>query len=368
MAGRLKKRADGRYQAIATLNGKRHTFYGKTPSEARDKAEAARRRVRNGGPVRDATRSLEDWLGEWTSTYLALSDRAESIKIMHAGYCRTWLVPTLGQIPLANLSGNDVNRLLLRMREAGKAESTRRNAYTTLRKSLDDAVTEGLLAANPAHRIRQPGVNREEARFLVPGEVARLLKAADGHRYRVVLVFILGTGVRRGEALALRWPDIDLERGQAKLRGSLIRRGGSLVVSGVKTKASRRTVALSPTMVELLRRHKAQQASERLRCGPRWRDGEFVFATADGAPVEPQNVLRTVREAAQKAGLNQVTVHSLRHTYATAALLNGVALKVVSANLGHASIQITADTYGHVTDDAARAGAVKVAEALGLEA
>ncbi|MBT9605456.1 site-specific integrase [Microbacterium sp.] len=368
MTGRLKKRADGRYQATATLNGKRQTFYGKTPLEAREKADAARRRVRNGGPVRDATRSLEDWLSEWTSTYLALSDRAESTKIMYLGYCRTWIIPTLGHVPLASLSGNDVNRLLLRMKAAGKADSTRRNCYTALRKALDDAVTEGLLGLNPVHRIRQPGVSREEARFLTTSEVTRLLQAAEGHRYRVVLVFILGTGLRRGEALALKWSDVDLEKAQAKLRGSLIRREGRLVVSGVKTKASRRTVALSPTIVDLLRRHRAHQASERLQAGRRWRDGDFVFATSDGAPVEPQNVLRTVREAARKAGLGHVTVHALRHTYATAALLNGVALKVVSANLGHASIQITADTYGHVTDDAARDGAAKVAEALGLNA
>ncbi len=316
--------------------------------------------------MRDATRSLEDWLSEWTSTYLALSDRAESTKIMHEGYCRMWLVPTLGQVSLASLSGNDVNRLLLRMKEAGKAESTRRNCYTTLRKALDDAVLEGLLATNPVHRIRQPGVHREEARFLTADEVTRLLKAAEGHRYRVVVVFILGTGVRRGEALALKWSDVDLDSGHAKLRGSLTRREGRLVVSGVKTRASRRTVALSPTVAELLRRHRAQQAAERLRAGGDWHDEDFVFATASGRPVEPQNVLRTVREAAHEAGLSRVTVHSLRHTYATAALLNGVALKVVSANLGHASIQITADTYGHVTDDAARAAAEKVAAALGL--
>ncbi|POH59158.1 site-specific integrase [Cryobacterium zongtaii] len=366
MAGRLTKRLDNRYTVTLTLDGKRRFFYGKTQAEAKGKADEARARVKAGGPVRDATRMLTDWLNEWTDTYLALSDRAESTKIMHAGYVRTWISPTIGRVPLGSLTGNDVNRMLLAMKAAGKAESTRRNCYTTLRKALDDAVSNGLLAANPAHKIRQPGVNRNEARFLTATEVGLLLQASQTHRYEVVIRFILGTGLRRGEALALRWSDIDLDDAHAKLRGSLTRRGSQLVVSGVKTKASRRTIALSPAMVRLLRQHKAAQAKERLRAGNRWRDHGMVFATADGALVEPQNILRTVREAAIKAGLEPVTVHSLRHTYATAALLNGVALKVVSANLGHASIQITADTYGHVTDDAARAGAVKVAEALGL--
>jgi integrase len=366
MAGRLKKRADNRYQVTRTFDGKRHFFYAKTQAEARALADEARVRFKAGGPVRDATRTLADWLNEWTTTYLTLSNRAESTKIMHAGYCRTWIIPAMGQVPLGSLTVNDINRMLLQMKAAGKAESTRRNCYTTLRKSLDDAVTNGLLAANPAHRIRQPGVNRNEARFLTPVEVGQLLRAAQSHRYGTVLRFILGTGLRRGEALALRWIDVDLDSAHAKLRGSLTRRGKELVISGVKTKASRRTIALSPVMVALLRAHRAQQAAERLRAGNLWRDEGFIFTTAQGAAVEPQNILRTVRESARKAGLKSVTVHSLRHTYATAALLNGVALKVVSANLGHASIQITADTYGHVTDDAARAGAIKVAEALGL--
>ncbi|MEN2742499.1 site-specific integrase [Microbacterium sp. X-17] len=366
MAGRLTKRADKRFVVTATFEGKRYFFYGKTQAEARSKADQARARARAGAPVRDDTRSLGDWLAEWIDTYLALSDRAESTKIMHAGYVRTWIVPIIGTVPLGKLTVNDVNRMLLAMKAAGKAESTRRNAYTTLRKSLDDAVVNGLIATNPAHRIRQPGVTRREARYLTPLEVTALLSAAATHRYGIVLRFILGTGVRRGEALALRWNDIHLANGHAALRGSLTRRESGLVVSGVKTKASRRTVALSPTMIDLLRRHKAAQAAERLHAGHLWEASNLVFTTASGAPVEPQNVLRTVREAAKKAGLQRVTVHSLRHTYATAALLNGVALKVVSANLGHASIQITADTYGHVTDDAARAAAVKVADALGL--
>lgn len=226
MAGRLTKRADGRYTVTLTLNGERQFFYGKTQAEAKAKADEARARVKAGGPVRDATRVLADWLNEWTGTYLALSDRAESTKIMHAGYVRAWIIPTIGSVPLGNLSGNDINRLLLAMKAAGKAESTRRNCYTTLRKSLDDAVANGLLAANPAHKIKQPGVHRHEARFLTTPEVRQLLQGAETHRYEVVLRFILGTGLRRGEALALQWSDIDFDKADAKLHCSLTRSAG----------------------------------------------------------------------------------------------------------------------------------------------
>ena len=372
MPPRKTKRNDGRfaftlrYVDPVTGEKKRAYFYGKTQAEARAKAERARQRLTQGAPVRDASRTFADWLGEWQATFLEASNRARSTKTMHAGYCKTWIIPTIGHIRLDRLTVADVNRLMLAMRDAGKADATRRNCYTTLRKSLDDAVLSGLLASNPAHKVSQPRAKRQEARFLTTDEASRLLTGADGLRYAAVLRFILGTGLRRGEALALRWEDIDLERGTARVKGSLVRQKGGLVVSDTKTETSRRTVALSPAIVTLLTRHKAAQAAERLQAGSLWNDSGFVFTTATGAAVEPQNLLRTVRSAAKRAGLAGVKVHTLRHTYATTALLHGVPLKVVSVNLGHASITITADIYGHVTDDAARAGAEAVAAALGL--
>lgn len=184
MAARLTKRPDNRFTVTLTLDGKRRFFYGKTQAEAKAKADEARARVKAGGPVRDATRTLAHWLDEWTETYLALSDRAESTKIMHAGYCRTWIIPTIGHVPLGSLTVNDINRLLLQMKAEGKAESTRRNCYTTLRKALDDAVTNGLLATNPAHKILLEGTSYgyailKQVRQLSGGE----LEWTDGMLY-----------------------------------------------------------------------------------------------------------------------------------------------------------------------------------------
>ncbi len=367
---RNKKRSDGRFVVTFRHLGRRLYFYGATQAEANAKADAARDRVRRAGPVRDSSRTLSQWLDEWVTTFLRASDRAESTKTMHAGYVRVWIIPVLGDIRLDQLNVNDVNRLMLTLKADGRAEATRRNCYTTLRVALDDAVVNGLLAANPVHRVRQPKVTRRDARFLRPWEVTRLIDAAHGLRYAPILSFILGTGLRRGEALALRWDHVDLERGVVRISGSLVRRNGQLVTSTPKTATSRRTVALSPAMVELLRGCQSAQIVERSTAGNLWQGADaatgYVFTTALGGPVEPQNILRSVRTAATAAGLRGITVHSLRHTYATTALLNGVPLKVVSSNLGHASIQVTADIYGHVTDDASRAAATTVAEALGL--
>jgi integrase len=117
-------------------------------------------------------------------------------------------------------------------------------------------------------------------------------------------------------------------------------------------------------VVALLKTHKAAQNEERLRAGDLWEESGCVFTTAFGKPGEPHNLLRAVRIASGKAGLSGVTVHTLRHTYATTALMAGVPLKVVSVNMGHASIQITADTYVHVSDEASQEAARRVSDAF----
>ncbi len=255
---------------------------------------------------------------------------------------------------------------MLHLEAAGKAASTRRNCYAALRGALDDAVVNGLLASNPATRVRRPKADHHEAVSLDPAEVTRLLAGATTLRYGVVLRFILGTGLRRGEALAVRWTDVDLARGEIKIKGSLVRDDGRLSVVAPKSARSRRVISLSPAVVDLLRAQRARQAQERLVVGDLWEETGFVFTTEFGQPVDPRNMLRTVRLAAAKADLPEIGVHTLRHTYATIALLNGVPVHVVSRNLGHSSIVITVDTYGHLTDEAARAAAVAVSDALGL--
>jgi integrase len=345
---------------------RRYYFYGRTKREARAKAETARQRVASGAPVRDADRTVHDWLGEWRETFLRASDRAKSTKSLYSGLTRRHIEPVIGHLRLNQLKPADVTRVLLSMESDGKAASTRRNAYAALRAAMDDAVANGLLATNPVLKVKRPRASHTEAASLEPDEVRRLLAGAATLRYGVVLRFIVGTGLRRGESLALRWQDVDLDRAEAVVRGSLVRQDGILQVIAPKTARSRRKVSLSPAMTALLQSRRALQAEERLASANLWEQTGYVFTTEFGGPVDPRNLLRTVRLACVKADLPQIGVHTLRHTYATTALLNGVPVHVVSRNLGHSSIVITVDTYGHVTDDASRAAAAAVSEALNL--
>ena len=240
------------------------------------------------------------------------------------------------------------------MERTGSAASTRRNAYAALRSAFDDAVADGLLAANPVLRVRRPKASSAEAASLRVEEVKAFLAGAEGLRYAGALRLILGTGLRRGEALALRWTGARLDRGEATIKGSLVRRDEQLVVADTKSLRSRRTVSLSPSMVQFLSRHHARQTLERRAAANLREDTGFVFVTELGRPPDPRNLRRATTLAFKKAGLPPVGVHRLRHTYATIALLRGVPIHVVSRNLGRSSISITADIYGHLTDAAAK--------------
>jgi len=177
---------------------------------------------------------------------------------------------------------------------------------------------------------------------------------------------IAATGLRRGEALALRWDRIALDEGTLKVAATLGRVGNRLVISEPKTDRSRRTVPLNGNVVAMLRKHRAAQAAEQLRAGNQWADSGLVFTTELGGPVDPRNLLRVIEVAAKAAGVERIGVHTLRHSAAVSWLESGVHIKAVADLLGHSSIAITGDVYGHTSDDTARAAVDLLASKLRL--
>ena len=359
---------------------KRHMVYGKTRTEVRDKMKAVRERLDNGAAVKDSKRTVADWLAHWRATTLAASDRKASTRELYGNLSRRHLeTGDFGAIRLDRLKPSDVEALVLTMRAKTKptrvagadpvralSDATIRQVYTVLRAGLDGAVRDGLLAKNPAAAVKRPGVARKEAHHLSAIDVTKLLLCAEGLRYRNVLVLVASTGMRRGEALALHWSDVDLDGGVLVVRGTLGRVGGKLAISEPKTDRSRRAVPIAAPLVAMLREHRVTQQMERQAAGDQWTDEGLVFATEFGSAVDPRNILRTVQIAAQKAGMTDIGVHTLRHSAAVAWLESSVHIKAVADLLGHSSIAITGDIYGHTTDDTARAAVDGLASQLGI--
>jgi integrase len=371
--GNVYQRANGRWEARlryrdpATGQDKRVSVYGRTQKAALAELGKVRDRLKEGQPPRDASTTVATWLAHWRATTLAASDRKATTRELYSNLSRKHLEPApFGATRLDRLRPSDMEKLILDLRAKALADSTIRSAYTVLRSALDGAVRDGLLARNPAAAVKRPGVKRVEARHLDRDAVVKLLDAAKESRYHPALVLIASTGLRRGEALALRWERVDLDGGALRVAATIARVEGKLSVSEPKTARSRRLVPLSKPVVAMLREHRLRQKRERLRASNQWHENGLVFTTELGTPVDPRNLLRVIEAAARTAGVKDVVVHTLRHSAATAWLEGGVHIKAVADLLGHSSISITGDIYGHAEDSTARAAVDDLSEQLGM--
>jgi integrase len=386
--GSVRQRPNGRWEARLaftdpiTGDSTRESFYGATAKEARAMLKTARERLDAGQPARDSDLTIAQWTERWVTTSLEASSRRESTKQLSRTLLRKHVDPTrLGTIALDRLRPSHIDAWVLELRGRMKttvkedgsvsltralSDSTIQRTFQVLRSCLSDAVRDGLLARNTAELVRQPSATRSEARHLSPAEVAAVLDAARSTRHWAIFALIAGTGLRKGEALALRWDNVDFAAGTITVRGTLQRLGGRLVVSEPKTAKSRRVLAPSERVMEILRAQRKSQVAERLAAANVWHETGHVFTTESGLPMDPRNVLRAFKAAGSAAGLADATVHTLRHSAATAMLDAGVHLKAVSELLGHSGTQITADTYAHLTTGTARRAMDSLGEALGV--
>lgn len=268
---------------------------------------------------------------------------------------RVRIVPALGRLPLDKVTPPVLQAFASRLLEQGLSAQSVQNTYRLLHRAFADAVKWGLLGRNPCDLVTPPRVGRTQPRTLTVADVARLFAACTDDPLGPLVTVAVLTGLRQGELLALQWRDIDWERGELSVVRSLQRvRGQGLVVVPPKTAASRRRVPLPPLALEALRVQRRRQLEQRLAAGPAWADGDWVFTTSLGAPLDPAETTRRFQALLARLGLPRLRFHDLRHTTATLLLSDGVHPKVVASLLGHSTVQITLDTYSHVTPGLAR--------------
>ena len=193
-------------------------------------------------------------------------------------------------------------------------------------------------------------------------QLAAFLEATSDDRLHGLWHLLALTGMRRGEALGLRWEDVDLEAGRLSVRRALIPNGKTVVVSEPKTARGRRVVALDPGTVNVLKAQAARQLQEQPEWDEASSDSGYVFTKEDGTPYHPEVVSRFFRQAVKRAMLPEIRLHDLRHTNATLALRAGIHPKVVSERLGHATVSITLDTYSHAIPAMQEEAAARIAE------
>jgi integrase len=224
------------------------------------------------------------------------------------------------------------------------------HVHACLHNACKDAVRWGHISRNPldaADPPRKKGDGTKEMRTWTKEQLRAFLVTMAGERLSPLCHTIAMTGMRRGEAIGLRWSDVDLEAGRLSVRRALIPIGRDVVVSEPKTTKGRRVIALDPVTVEVLKARAARQLDEQREWDETSVDSGLVFTQENSAALDPESVSRYFRQAVKKALLPPIRLHDLRHTHATLALQAGIHPKVVSERLGHATVSITLDTYSH---------------------
>jgi integrase len=217
---------------------------------------------------------------------------------------------------------------------------------------------------NSAEHIELAPENPERPRPWSPEECLRFLHHIGEDRLAALYELMLVTGLRRGEAIGLRWEDVDLEGEALLIVQQLTDVRGRSIVGTPKTKRGRRIVPIDPGTAATLKRHRASQETECWAAGPAWTESGLVFTRPDGRPLRPEYATRHFQKLAAQAGLPVIRLHDLRHTNASLALSAGVPLKVVSERLGHSQTAITADLYTHVNAGVGRSAAAQIAAPL----
>ena len=364
--GHIRERSPGSWELRYSLGtdpatGKRRTATTTITGNRRAAEKELRRLLRtlDTGEHVDPTRmTVRGWLTVWLAA--VREEVSPKTYERYSEIVNNFLAAELGALSIAKLTAAHIQTAYTKWAAEGRRDGkvgglsprTRRHIHRIFNCALARAVEQQVLARNPcdAFRKRLPKVERRELMTLSPDQSARLLEAIKHTRFYWPVLLALSTGMRRGETLALRWKNVDLERGTLRVLESLEQTKSGIRFKAPKTERAR-VVTLPAFATEALRRHKREQAEELLVLGVRQTGENLVCGRADGLPLQPQTLTHHfTRLIARIKDLPRVRFHDLRHSHATQLLLDGVHPKIAQERLGHASITTTLDLYSHVTE------------------
>ncbi|OUN20018.1 site-specific integrase [Pseudoflavonifractor sp. An85] len=370
--GSIRKRKDGRWEGRYTAGHDPETgkaiyknVLGRSQAEVKEKLKQAIEETQALDVTKAGKYTVGEWMEVWFQDYAKIKVRPSSHQT-YQGYIHNHIRPNIGEIPLEKLTSLDlqkfykkllaqgrVDRLEAKGQPKGLSAKTVRNIHQILSSALKLAQEQRLILTNPAEGCALPRVEHREMKTLTTVQLASFFREARESGVFELYYLELATGLRRGELLGLKWEDIDLERGDLRVRRQVSRINGEVVEAPLKTKNAYRILPLAEDTVSVLK-------EQRRKVG----NSPWVFPSPNGGPTSPDSVLHMLHRVLKRAGLPKVRFHDLRHTFATLVLQNGVDVKTVSGMLGHFSAGFTLDTYAHITSAAQRQAAQTMGSVL----
>jgi integrase len=352
--GSIYKREDGRWVAVVNLgyvNGKRKrkSFYGDTRKQVQEQLTAALREQQQGLPIAFEKMTVEQFMQKWLEEVIMPPRKRVRTYRVYAQNVRLYIIPLLGKVVLTKLTPLNVQSFINQLLAKGLKPRTVLIAHNVLRGALNQALKWGLVQRNVATLVDLPKATKAEQKFLKPPDARRLLDQIKGDRLEALYTVALALGLRKSEALGVRWQDIDFDAGTLTVQVELVYYNGKYTLEPLKTDKSRRQLALPQFAIEALLAHRERQVAEQAKLGEHWHnDFGLVFPSSLGTPLSARNVTRSFHRMLEKAGLERMRFYDMRHTCASLLLAQGVPLRVVMEILGHSQISLTANTYTHV--------------------
>lgn len=344
---------------------KQRSITGHTQSEVREKATALQCQLDMGNYIEPSKITLSAWLDCWLRDYVG--NLKDSTAYLYQHEVALHITPYIGNIKLCKLNTEDIQHLyntLQNPQDEGVHPLSPKsivNVHTTLRKALKQAVALKYIASNPADNCVLPRREKKSIAYaLNPNEIKAFFTAIRGNRYECYYTIALFTGLRDGEIRGLTWDAIDFDNRTMKVKQQLRKnqaRGGEYCFSDTKN-GEEREIALSQHLVDVLHRQREEQERAHKLFGDEWSNPHHLVCTNwRGGYLSHNTVYSEYRRILKKAGLPDIRLHDLRHTYATVALQNGDDPKTVQENLGHATSDFTMRVYAHTTMAAKRRSA-----------
>jgi integrase len=320
------------------------------------------------GETYDTKVTVADFLVEWLNGKQSIRPSTRQAYGVHV---MVHIVPAIGHLRLLDLRSHHVEAMYRSIalanasRERPVGAATMKRIHATLMSALNTAVRRGLIRRNPAATVELARATRVRSMVWTTEQAAVFLEATRSDPLSLLYRLLLIGGLRRGEAVGLRWADVDLEAGEIKVVQQIVLVAGQSHVGPPKSATGVRTISLDQQTVELLRRHHLQELLRYPATGSSMPVEQLVFTTPGGSGLNPAYVSRHFAQLIINAGLPQIRLHDLRHTSASLGLASGESLLEVSRRLGHSSITITADRYAHVSQEAAQRSAQRLGDQLG---
>jgi integrase len=289
------------------------------------------------------------WERDWATANVGLKTLERYRQLL-----RLYVKPHIGSVRIQKLRAVHLNELYSALLRSGGRNGSPLSArsvghvHRVLHRALGHAATWGVVSQNVASLVAPPPGPDDEIKILAEEQIGAILRHLEGRTLRPIVSFLLGTGARRGEVLALRWSDVDFKKNVVRIERALEQTKGSLRIKSPKTKKGRRNVTISPWLAAELRSHRARQDERRLSLGMgRAPDDTPVFARWNGEFRSPSRLSQDFA-AAMDALKIECTMHGLRHTHVSQLIASGLDVLTISRRIGHASPAITLNVYGHL--------------------